>query len=108
MNNCIVITTLSDNKDIIKNISNELINNHLVASSHITNLESTYWWNNEINKSIEYKLEVRTTINLYDKIEKLIKEMHNYELPEISYYEIKGSKEILNWINEYSKGNSKL
>ena len=36
MNNCIVITTLSDNKDIIKNISNELINNYLVASSHIT------------------------------------------------------------------------
>lgn len=100
MNNCIVITTLSDNKDIIKNISNELINNHLVASSHITNLESTYWWNNEINKSIEYKLEVRTTINLYDKIEKLIKEMHNYELPEISYYEIKGSIEIINWIND--------
>ena len=100
MNNCIVITTLSDNKDIIKNISNELINNHLVASSHITNLESTYWWNNEINKSIEYKLEVRTTINLYDKIEKLIKEMHNYELPEISYYEIKGSIEITNWIND--------
>lgn len=100
MNNCIVITTLSDNKDIIKNISNELINNYLVASSHITNLESTYWWNNEINKSIEYKLEVRTTINLYDKIEKLIKEMHNYELPEISYYEIKGSIEIINWIND--------
>lgn len=100
MNNCIVITTLSDNKDIITHISNKLINNHLVASSHITNLESTYWWNNEINKIIEYKLEVRTTINLYDKIEKLIKEMHNYELPEISYYEIKGSIEIINWIND--------
>ena len=33
MNNCIVITTLSDNLDIIMNISNELINNHLVVSS---------------------------------------------------------------------------
>lgn len=33
MNNCIVITTLSDNIDIIINISNELINNHLVVSS---------------------------------------------------------------------------
>ena len=100
MNNCIVITTLSDNLDIIKNISNELISRHLVASSHITNLESTYWWNNEINKSIEYKLEVRTTISLYDNIEKIIKKMHNYELPEISYYEIKGSIEIIKWIND--------
>ena len=103
MNNCIVITTLSDNKDIIVNISNELINNHLVASSHITSLESSYWWNNKINKVIEYKLEVRTIINLFDKIEKLIKELHNYELPEVSYYEIKGSMEIIEWINESVK-----
>ena len=103
MNKCIVITTLSDNKDIIVNISNELINNHLVASSHITSLESSYWWNNKINKVIEYKLEVRTIINLFDKIEKLIKELHNYELPEVSYYEIKGSMEIIEWINESVK-----
>lgn len=100
MDKCIVITTLSDNKDIIVNISNELINNHLVASSHITSLESSYWWNNKINNCIEYKLEVRTIINLYNKIEKLIKELHNYELPEVSYYEIKGSIEIINWIND--------
>lgn len=100
MDRCIVITTLSDNKDVILDISNELINNHLVASTHITSLESSYWWNNEINKSIEYKLEVRTTINLYDKIEKLIKELHNYELPEVSYYEIKGSMEIIEWIKD--------
>lgn len=100
MEKCIVITTLSDNIDVINNISNELLNKHLVASSHIIEIESSYWWKNKINKSIEYKLEVRTTINLYDKIEKLIKELHNYELPEISYYEIKGSKEIINWIND--------
>ena len=103
MNNCIVITTLSDNLDIIKNISNELISRHLVASSHITNLESTYWWNNEINKTIEYKLEVRTNLYLYEKIELLIKQLHNYKLPEISYYEIKGSREIINRINDNVK-----
>ena len=102
--NCIVITTLSDNLDIIMNISNELISRHLVASTHITSLESSYWWKNKINKSIEYKLEVRTISSLYEKIEKLIKELHNYELPEITYYEIKGSKEIVNWINDNVNG----
>lgn len=38
-------------------------------------------------------------MNLEKEIE-LIKELHNYELPEISYYEIKGSIEIINWIND--------
>lgn len=102
--NCIVITTLSDNLDIIINISNELISRHLVASSHISKIESAYWWNDKVNKTIEYKLEVRTNLYLYEKIEKLIKELHNYELPEITYYEIKGSKEIVNWINDNVNG----
>ena len=108
MEKCVVITTLSDNLEVIKNIQNDLLNKHLVSGCQISEVKSTYWWNNEINESLEYKLELRTIEKLFNKIEMIIKELHNYELPEISYYEIKGSKEILNWINEYSKGNSKL
>lgn len=103
MDKCIIVTTLSDDKDIILKISDELLNNHLVASSHIIEIESSYWWKNKINKSIEYKLEVRTISSLYEKIENLIKELHNYELPEVSYYEMKGSMEIINWIKENVK-----
>ena len=98
--NCIIVTTLSDNKDVIVSISNELIKNHLVAGCQISQVESIYWWNNEINNAIEYKLEVRTIVSLYYKIETLIKQLHNYELPEISYQEIQGSEEIISWINE--------
>ena len=104
MDKFIVITTLSDKEDVINNISNELINNHLVSCSHISKIKSSYWWKGEVNTSTEYKLEVRTIFSLYDKIEEVIKKMHNYELPEVSYYEISGSKEILNWIKENVKG----
>lgn len=100
MDKCIVVTTLSDDIDVIKKISNELINNHLVASSHITSLESSYWWNNEVYNGIEYKLEVRTIIDLYDRVKDIICKLHNYELPEVSYYEIIVSKEIIKWIND--------
>ena len=103
MDKIIVITTLSDDEEVINNISNVLINNHLVSCSHISKVESSYWWNGDVNTSIEYKLEVRTIFSLYDKIEEVIKKMHNYELPEVSYYEISGSKEILNWIKENVK-----
>lgn len=97
---CIVIITLSDKKEIINNISKELLQKRLVAGSQISEVESSYWWNNKINKAVEYKLEVRTMFSLYDKIEKLIKKLHNYELPEISYYELNGSVEIKDWIKE--------
>lgn len=105
MEKCIVVTTLSDNLDIIKSIQKELLEKHLVSGCQISEVNSTYWWDNEINESKEYKLEVRTLEKLFLKIELIIKQKHNYELPEISYYEINGSKEILEWINEYSNNN---
>ena len=100
MEKYIVVTTLSDNLNIIKNIQKGLLEKHLVSGCQISEVNSTYWWNNEINESNEYKLEVRTLEKLFSKIELIIKQNHNYELPEISYYEINGSKEILEWINE--------
>lgn len=102
MEKYIVVTTLSDNLNIIKNIQKGLLEKHLVSGCQISEVNSTYWWNNEINESNEYKLEVRTLEKLFSKIELIIKQNHNYELPEISYYEINGSKEILEWINEYA------
>ena len=98
MEKCIVITTLSDDLNIINRIGKHLLDNHLVAGCQVSSVSSTYWWDNKINKSNEYQLEVRTIESLYNKIENIIKDLHNYELPEISYYEIKGSKEIINWI----------
>ena len=102
MEKCIIVTTLSDNLDNINKIQKELLEKHLVSGCQVSEVNSTYWWNNKINESKEYKLEVRTLEKLFSDIELIIKQNHNYELPEISYYEIKGSKEILDSINEYA------
>ena len=102
MEKCIIVTTLSNNIDIVNKIQKELLEEHLVSGCQVSEVNSTYWWNNEINESTEYKLELRTIEKLFNEIEKIIKKLHNYELPEISYYEINGSKEILDWINKYS------
>ncbi len=103
MEKCIVISTYSNDLEVINCIQKELLEGHLAAGCQVSSVDSTYWWNNRIYSSKEYCLQVRTVISLYDKIESIIKDIHNYELPEISYYEINGSKEIINWINENSK-----
>ena len=101
MEKCIVITTLSDDLEVIEKIQRELLNKHLVSGCQVSLVDSTYWWNIKINASKEFLLQMSTVESLYDKIELIVKELHNYEVPEISYYEIKGSKEIIDWINEY-------
>ena len=80
MEKCIIVTTLSDNLDNINKIQKELLEKHLVSGCQVSEVNSTYWWNNKINESKEYKLEVRTLEKLFSDIELNIKQNHNYEL----------------------------
>ncbi len=103
MNEYIIVKTLCDDKKIVDNISNTLLQKHLVSGCQISTVESTYWWNNTIESCTEYLLEARTKKTLFKEIEETIKKIHPYEVCEISYYEINGSKEFLNWIDINTK-----
>ena len=46
-------------------------------------------WNNELEECDEYKLEFRTKENLLDEIKDEINKINDYEVAEISCYEIK-------------------
>ncbi len=101
MTNKIVVVSLCDNIDIAHKIQNELLDKRLIAGCQISEVESTYYWNGAIEKTHEYRIEMRTREDLFFEIQRVIKENHSYEVPEISYYEIKGgSKEFLNWIDK--------
>lgn len=96
----IIVTTLCDKQEIADKICNTLLEKKLVAGCQVVKTQSTYWWNNAIEKEDEYHLEFRTKLSLYEEIEKEIKKIHDYEVAEISYCEILGgSKEFLDWID---------
>ncbi len=104
MDKYIVVTTLCNKEEIANKIIDTLLEKRLVAGTQISKVNSKYWWNNELEECDEYKLEFRTKESLYGKIETEIKKIHNYEVAEISYTEIKdGSKEFLNWIDNSIK-----
>lgn len=63
--------------------------NKLAAGSQISKVHSKYWWNNKLEKCDEYKLEFRTKENLLDEIKDEINKLNDYEVAEISCYEIK-------------------
>lgn len=47
---------------------------------------------------------MRTKLSKFSEIEKTVKEIHDYDVCEISYVEILGAnKEFLNWIEEELK-----
>ena len=57
---------------------------------------STYWWKGNIETSEEWILFIKSKKNLYEELEKAIKEIHPYETPEIIALPIvAGSKDYL-------------
>ena len=104
MDKYIIVTTLCDKEEISNKIINTLLEKRLVAGSQVTKVHSKYWWNNKLEEYDEYELDFRTKESLFSKIENEIKKIHNYEVAEISSYEIESaSKEFLNWIDETVK-----
>ena len=101
MDKYIIVTTLCDKKEIANKIIEVLLEKKLVAGSQMTKVNSKYWWNSKLEECDEYKLEFRTKERLFSKIEDEIKKIHDYEVAEISYYEIKNaSKSFFNWIDK--------
>ena len=100
MNDYIVITTLCDKEEISNKIINTLLDNKLVSGTQVNIVHSKYWWNNKLEECDEYKIELRTKLELYDRIYEIIREIHDYEVFELSYRKIDGAnKEFFDWIN---------
>jgi len=104
MDKYIVIITLCDKEEIAINIQDKLLNKKLIAGCQISLVNSKYWWNGKLEETKEYHLEMRSKESLYDEIEQEIKRIHDYDVCEVSYYELQGgSKEFFDWIDETVK-----
>jgi len=98
--NYLLIITTTDKMEIAKRMVNALFNNKLIACAQIINSRSFYWWNKTIQNSKEYLILLKTKNRNYKIVEKVIKENHDYEIPEIIGVEIKkGSRDYFRWIN---------
>ena len=101
MSKYIIVRTFCDDKENANKIIDSLLEKKLIVGSQMSEIYSKYWWNNYLEESKEYKLEFRTKSSRYKEVEELIKEIHTYKLPEISYSTFEGSKEIEEWIDKF-------
>ena len=97
----ILIKTSTDSIDIANSISSTILNQNLAPCTQIYKTESKYIWNKKITKSYEYIVEIKTITKYKNKVSNIIKEIHNYDIPEI----ISLNMNILNedykeWFNE--------
>jgi len=96
----IIIKTTSDSHKAMKNITNTLLNKKYAACVNIIpRMRSKYILDGRIVESREVMLLIKTSDDLEVNVYKTIKEMHNYDIPEISTIKTQNvDKDYANWL----------
>lgn len=104
MNNYCNISCTTDSIIVANTIINELLNRKLIACGQVSEINSSYWWKDEIINSHEYLINMKSKKILYKDIEQVIKNNHNYEVCEIIVTDIvDGNKDYFDWIDNNTR-----
>ncbi|MEM3267785.1 MAG: divalent-cation tolerance protein CutA, partial [Conexivisphaerales archaeon] len=106
-----VTTTVSTEEEAYK-MTRSIVENRLAACGQVIGpIASIYWWQGSIEKGKEWLCVFKTSKDSYDHLEKAIKDLHSYKVPQILSFEIReGYKDYLKWVNssiKVKKGKSK-
>jgi len=101
----IQVFTTTNLREVAEKITETLVQKRLAACVQILGpITSQYWWENKITKDTEYLIIAKTRADYYPELEKAIKEVHNYTVPEIlAIPVIAGNSDYLNWLDEELK-----
>jgi len=79
----LVLTTIADRAAGLA-LARALLERRLAACVNVgATVDSLYHWRGRIETAQEVPLVIKTRASLYPKVEAAIRELHDYELPEI-------------------------
>ncbi len=97
----VVFCTVPD-ADTAKALARLLVKERLAACCNVVpGLTSIYRWEGEIQEDQERLLIIKTTQRAYGDLEKRLKELHPYDVPEIIALPVEqGNSDYIKWVNE--------
>lgn len=103
-----MIETTLPNLRSAKNLGKILLEEKLAACVQFCEIKSSYLWMNKIENNQEILLKIKTKNSLYFDVEKVIKNHHPYEIPQIFSVQIEtGFAPYFDWIEKSTKKSSK-
>ena len=102
----IQVTTAVDNAEDAQSIASAVVGQRLAACVQIIGpIQSTYWWEGDVQVSEEWLCLIKTRADLFDQLSAVIRQVHPYDVPElIATPVIAGSKAYLDWLGGELKG----
>ena len=101
-NNLRIVFVMAGNEDEAAKIARALVEERLAPCVNILGpVRSVYRWRGAIESEREYLLVIKSHARLYSRVERKVRELHSYEVPEIIAVAIaQGSKPYLDWLIE--------
>jgi len=95
----VILVTVVNQQDAIR-IGEAMVNGRLAACANIIpRIQSIYRWKSKVVKAKEALLILKSTKSRYRALEKAIKAIHTYEIPEIIALPVKdGHDRYIGWV----------
>lgn len=92
-------------EDSAERIADEVLGLRLAACVNIVGrVRSRYWWKHKLESADESLLLIKTRSELFRKLERTVKRVHPYEVPEIIGVRIeRGSGDYLDWMRKETR-----
>ena len=89
-------------------LARALVEERLAACvNRIGPIQSVYRWDDKLEQSEEQLLIIKTPKELFAALEKRVRELHSYSVPEIVALPIvDGSQDYLRWLDEQATGGA--
>ena len=102
--NTIAIFTTTDSLEEARKLTKTLVEQKLAACAQISEIESFYSWDKEVQNDQEFRIMFKTTKDKYKDVEKAILKIHSYDLPAIYAVDVDELyKPYGDWVNESIK-----
>lgn len=96
----IQVVTAVNLKETAETIAGEVLRLRLAACAQIEGpFESHYHWRGKLERALEWRCVFKSRESLYEKLEKKIRLIHPYEIPEIVAWPVTaGLTSYLEWV----------
>lgn len=98
---CGVVWVSASSRGEAEAIAKALVESQLAACVSIVPIHSIYTWQGDLHSEDEWQLLIKTDLSKFEALERKVRELHSYEVPEIIAWPIvAGSRPYLSWISE--------
>jgi periplasmic divalent cation tolerance protein len=96
-----LITCAAGSRSEAQRLADLLVERRLAACVQLVDITSAYTWQGKLEHAQECLLLIKTRSALYPRVERLLREHHNYTLPEILQFPVEqGLADYLRWIDQ--------